>query len=133
MQSNVKVNTDFNAITVKSVMFGDVHLVNVMKHDADLVVNGKSTKLPASGIVAECQENTSVGEDFIGIPTIKVELGKITNLPFPTQNVVYYVNRMVFNKAVADGRTDVVMGDSGRTALRNEKGWVVGITHLITP
>lgn len=116
-------------------------LINVMKHRADLLLpTGEVVTLLPSGDVATCTETTETGEPFCGFPTIKTQLGELVGLPEPQEGAVYYCNMLAFKAAVAAGRTDVVMGDSGSTAVRwtaeeNPKlaGLVRYITHLITP
>ena len=116
-------------------------LVNVMKHKADLLLpNGEVLTLQPSGDVATCTESTTVGESFCGFPTVKTQLGELVGLPEPQEGVVYYCNMLAFKAAVAQGRTDVCMGDSGSSAVRwtaeeNPKlaGLVRYITHLILP
>jgi hypothetical protein len=122
-------------------------LINCMKHGADLLQpNGEVLRLEPSGHVANVNTKTVSGEPFAGFPTVKTEMGELEGLPEPEQGVVYYVNMLVFNAAVSAGRKDVVMGDSGQTAVRwtaedaeagrcNPKlvGLVRYITHLILP
>ena len=116
-------------------------LINVMKHKADLLLpNGEVLTLQPSGHVATCEEKQVFGGTFAGFPTVKTQLGELVGLPEPQDGVVFYCNMLAFKAAVAAGRTDVVMGDSGSTAVRwtaeeNPKlaGLVRYITHLITP
>jgi len=116
-------------------------IVNVMKHRADLLLpSGEVVSLHPCGDVATCTEKTvATGENVCGLPAVKKELGELTGLPEPKEGVLYYCNGLAFKAAVAAGRKDVVMGDSGDTAVRWTKeenlkmaGLVRYVTHLIT-
>lgn len=108
-----------------------------MKHAANIrLADGNLTVLAPSGVIANV--DTSVvpaGEVTTDLGVVKTAgktvYGELTGLPEPQDGVWYYVNMLVFNVATAAGRKDVVMGDSGASAERNEKGFVAAITTLI--
>ena len=95
---------------------------NGMKHPATLFVGGQFHTLPVSGVeITLKQEYVDAGEfetAFGAMPSAHMERGEIVNLPPAEKGVIWYVNGLVFAAAVAEGRTDVVMGDSGDTAIR---------------
>ncbi len=114
-----------------------MRIVNCMKHAANIrLVDGELFTLLPSGNIANVDTSTipatDVQTEFGTVHTAgKTVYGELTGLPEPVEGVCYYVNMLVFNVATAAGRKDVVMGDSGPSAERNEKGFVSAITTLI--
>lgn len=125
-------------------------VINCMKHAATLSINGEFVTLPPSGVEAVLkQSNVSAGTfDVNGLemPATRSTRSELLGLPDPVEGTVFYVNAMVFGAAVAEGRTDVIMGDSGASALRwtpadveaglcppNLKGLVRAITTIVVP
>lgn len=112
-------------------------IINLMKHNADIALaNGKVISLEPSGTIAFCNVSTTEGKMLVTehgdfLTTSKTKYLNIEGLPDPVDGVLYYVNMVTFNAACELGRTDVVMGDSGATATRNEKGHVSHINKLI--
>lgn len=99
-----------------------MEIKNGMKHSATLFIGGGYHTLPTSGIeITLKQENVDAGNietPFGTMPSTRMTRGEIVNLPPAEEGVVWYVNGLVFAAAVAAGRTDVIMGDSGKTAIR---------------
>lgn len=121
-------------------------LVNTMKHAAQLMLDGEVINLTPSGHVATCTETTVPHGECEGFPAVRQELGELVGLPEPKDGVTYYTNGLVFKAAVAQGRKDVVMGNSGNSAIRwtqadadaglctqNLVGLIRYITQLIVP
>ena len=112
-------------------------IMNCMKHAANIrAVDGTMFTLLPSGNIANVETSTVPAEDvqtdFGVVRTAgKTVYGELTGLPEPVEGVCYYVNMLVFNAATAIGRKDVVMGDSGSSAERNDKGHISAITTLI--
>lgn len=75
--------------------------------------------------VAECDEQgNSNGKR---IPVIRRTLGAVTGLP--VEGVECLVSAMVLS--AVPGRTGVYAPDTGDTAIRNDKGFVVAVTRLV--
>ena len=111
-------------------------IVNCMKHAANIrLVDGTLNVIPPSGNIALVDTVTTPENDVVTeygtMKTGKTAYGELTGLPEPQDGVWYYVGMLPFSAAVAIGRKDVVMGDSGSSAERNEKGFVSVITTLI--
>ena len=112
-------------------------IVNCMKHAANIrLAGGSYVTLQPSGHVANVATSVlPAGEVTTDLGVVKTAgktvYGELTGLPEPQDGVCYYVNMLTFNVATAAGRKDVVMGDSGATAERNDKGFVTAITTLV--
>ena len=112
-------------------------IVNCMKHAANIrLADGTMNVILPSGNIAVVATTAIPAEEVVTeYGTMKTAgktvYGELTGLPEPQDGVWYYVGMLVFNAAVAIGRKDVVMGDSGSSAERNEKGFISAITTLI--
>jgi hypothetical protein len=98
-------------------------IINVMKHGANLLVNGVEVFLAASGIEAICAEQSqpagTIETEYGTIETMTSPvLGEVEGLPEPQQGVIFYCSGLAFRKAYLMGRRDVVCGDSGVSAIR---------------
>ena len=77
-------------------------------------------------------------EDVVGLAdsggyTVTVSrhtFGQVENLPEPQKGTIFIVSGMV--RDALDGRPDVLAPDTGKTAVRNQKGQVEYVTRLRT-
>jgi exosome complex RNA-binding protein Csl4 len=105
--------------------------VNLTPHTINVVVGDKKHEFKSEGIARVSSESKTVGE-IDGIPVVDTVLGDIVGMPEPKLGVVYIVSRMVRDAMVRKGmdRQDVVCPDTGPTAIRNDKGQVVGVIRF---
>ena len=106
-------------------------ILNLTPHD--IVVRGENGERVFAAPAPEkvCRVATTSTEDGIidGIPVFKTVFGEVENLPAPEIGTVYIVSAIVIN-ALAGTRPDVVAPDTGKTAIRDEKGLVKAVTRF---
>jgi len=98
-------------------------IVNLTPHPINIV--GGET-IPASGIVARCEETTAPAGMLNGIPLVVKRFGAVVGLPDAVEGVVYIVSSLV-RTALGNSRPDVLT--VGET-VRDDKGRIVGCTSL---
>lgn len=111
--------------------------MNLTPHEIVIRVGDVDCKIPPSGMVARVVELEPeiypVSEcpviDGVVIPCIApVQYGEVEGLPDRSGNLIYIVSAMVLARV---RRSDVFAPDTGKTAIRNEKGHIVAVTRLI--
>jgi hypothetical protein len=84
--------------------------------------------IPPSGEVAR----VSTSEEFVfeddGMDFVRRTFGKVTGIPEPKENTLYAVSSLVFEKS---DRKDLIVPDTGSTAIRDKNGRIVAITRWI--
>jgi len=81
-------------------------------------------EIPAGQVYIQKPE--SIGAFYV--ETAKVETGEVTGLPDEENGVLVLVSGMVF---AATNRQDVIAPDTGKSAIRNEKGQIVAVTRFL--
>jgi len=75
------------------------HAINLRNLDGELVT------IAASGMIARCEEIRQEMAPLAGFAVTAITYGNVTDLPEPTEGVVYVVSRPV--KSTAPHRTDL--------------------------
>ena len=103
------------------------HTIRVI--DVDRVVH----EIPASGTVARVDtietEQASVSVDGALFSVKSRTMGAVSGLPDPNGVSIFLVSSMVLD--AVQGRNDVFAPDTGKTAVRDERGLVWAVTGLI--
>jgi len=112
----------------------EVRFKNYTPHDIKVRVrNGEGIiTFPSKGIARLSTkeipaEDFFIDEIFEKIPSVRIKYGEVEGLPAPEKDVVYIVSSMVFDNS---DRTDIVSPDTGKTAIRNEKGQIQSVTRF---
>ena len=103
-------------------------IINCTPHDINAKVGDEIVTYKASGIlprVENCEKEVTV---INGVPCVVSELGSVAGLPEPKTGTMYIVSRMVLD---ASERHDLLAPDSGKTAVRNEKGHILYVIRWI--
>lgn len=127
-------------------------MVNLTPHDIKIYTKDKGAILevvPKSGYVARVdvsygrigtlfvkdyiQEPSLYWEEDIPIELVSADYGEVVGLPDPEPGVYYIVSALVLSALRESGSTrrDVIAPDTGPTAVRDEKGNVIGVTRFI--
>ena len=129
-------------------------IVNCTPHSISILVDGETKTLEPSGIIPRV-ETTEIKADEIYccdnnckkgkagrcgqndpmlsctrklFSCVKQEKGEVIGLPDEEEGVFHLVSGMVFS---ASDRPDLLAPDTGKTAIRNEKGHIVSVTRLL--
>lgn len=98
--------------------------INCTPHD---VVLNDGTVYKSSGIIARCVAKYSqFDEDGIA----SVSYGEVTNLPEPSDGVLYIVSSLVLD-ATRGIRDDVVAPATGHHAAVRDKGYVISVPGFV--
>jgi hypothetical protein len=104
-----------------------IAILNLTPHD--IVICGKTYTAAKQPLPRVEMMEIEIGE-YAGFPAVTQTKGVVVGLPEPKENVFLLVSRMVFD-AVSDERIDVIAPDTGVTALRNQKGQIMGVTRIV--
>lgn len=104
----------------------EVNIVNLTPHD--LVICGGSVS--ASGQIARVKMDTETLSPIAGIPVISNTIVGVENLPDSKDDTIYIVSGMVLS-ALNKSRSDVFAPDTGPTAIRSDRGQIIGVTGLL--
>jgi hypothetical protein len=100
------------------------HSIRLVNPDNDM--NG--TTYEPSGIVPRLSvSSVTVDKEYEGYPVVRAQVGDVDGLPNPQPGVLYIVSTMV---AQAAKRHDVLSPDTGKTAIRDEKGQIIAVTQF---
>ena len=104
-------------------------MLNLTQHAITLITPNGEFVFQPSGTIARVETlETIVGEcPITGAPIVRRVKGQPIGLP--EAGTVCLVSSMVLEEC--PGRAGVFAPDSGKTAIRNEKGHVVAVTQLV--
>lgn len=102
-------------------------MLNLTPHPITLRSDAGEVTYPPSGTVARVSTVETVIGDYAGIPVVSRAFGEVTGLP--EDGTPCIVSAMVLS--AVPGRAGVYAPDTGDTAIRNEKGFVVAVTRLV--
>ena len=110
------------------------NIINCTPHPCVVYSDSKViATIEASGIlprVSVCEEVHPQNSRF-PFPVVKSVLGKVENLPENDDgDKIFIVSRMVLDAAPND-RKDLIAPDTGRSAVRDEKGHILGVTQFV--
>ncbi len=104
-------------------------VLNLTPHEITLITPRGVFVFPPSGTVARVETlETVIGEcPITGAAIVRREKGRPTGMP--PAGTVCLVSSMVLEEC--PGRAGVFAPDSGKTAIRNEKGHIISVTQLV--
>ncbi len=104
-------------------------MLNLTPHEITIITPRGVFTFPPSGTVARVETlETVIGYcPITDAPIVRREKGKPVGLP--EEGTLCIVSSMVLEEV--PGRAGVFAPDTGVTAIRNEKGHVVGVTQLV--
>lgn len=108
-----------------------MNIINLTPHvikiaDADGVI---IREFEPSGTIARVTTTEAPAGEIDGIPVVQTQFGEVEGLPEPQENTIYLVSSLV-RSAVPESRTDVLVPDTGPTAVRDEGGRIVAVRRL---
>lgn len=122
-------------------------ILNCTQHVINIIKSDRNVAFESCGIIprvstVEVEVDTQEIEDFF-VPVVTSDPGIVTNLPDFSQfrenentKIKCIVSRMVLDaldwNSFAKMNVFFVAPDTGATAIRNEKGHVIGVTRLVT-
>lgn len=105
---------------------------NCTPHDIEVRVDNcgitEVTIFQRSEIIPRVETIETVSEEIEGFPTVRQTLSEVSGLPPFQYGTFLIVSGMVFN---ASDRADLIAPDTGKTAIRNEKGQIVAVTRFL--
>ena len=103
--------------------------INLTPH-AIVVRNGnEETTFPASGNVARVNVTMVNDGNIAGFPVSRQVFGEVEGIPSPINGTVYIVSALVLGRIV--GRNDCIAPDTGKGAIRNDKGQIIAVTGFV--
>jgi len=103
--------------------------VNLTPHALTIYANGEiAFEIPASGTVARRAVSEEIVGEVNGVVLARTVFGEAEGVPAPEEGVMYLVSRLV--KDGLPNRTDVICPDTGKTAVRDEGGRILGVTRF---
>lgn len=107
----------------------DPKIVNCTPHDVTLRTDCGDVVYPKSGCVPRITFDAPEIGQLGGAPIVSRECTGISDMPPVAQNTVYIVSTMVFD--ACPERTDLVVPDSGPTAIRDERGQIAAVVRFV--
>ena len=105
---------------------------NCTPHAIVVVCDGENVTFEPSGIIPRVDTVEKEAEfiflDEIDIPCVNQSTGAVSGLPEIQDGVFLIVSGMVF---AASDRKDIIAPDTGKTAIRNERGQIVAVTRFL--
>lgn len=104
-------------------------LLNLTPHAIVLrLQDGTDTVIPPSGAIARVSMIEEVIGTVAGMPLVRRRPGPVIGLPDGDEPCI--VSSMVLS-ALPPGAPNVFAPDTGPTAIRDERGYVVAVTRLV--
>ena len=104
-------------------------VINLTPHDVVIRQRGKEVRIPSSGVIRLKEETQVIGEVEINgmeIPLIEKKYVPVEFQPEPDK--IYLVSTLV--KQCFANVENVIVPDTGSTAIRDENGRIVAVTRL---
>lgn len=108
-------------------------LRNLTPHEIVVYSQDRTTVLftvPSEGIFLRVSTDQKTIGEINGIPVQKVEYGEVKDLPAPEEDTILIVSQMVLS-ALHGARPDLVAPDTGKGAVRDETGKILGTTNFV--
>ena len=102
--------------------------INLTPHKIVIKTENKTLEVEPSGNARVATIEEVVG-NVDGIPVVKRTFGEVEGLPEPEDGIAYIVSAMVLG--AVKGRDDVFAPDTGKSAIRNERGQIEAVVRLI--
>ena len=106
-----------------------IKFVNLTPHEITIVRGDEKIVVPPSGKVARVRTVEKMVGEVDGVPVVVVNYGEVENLPPAEDGTIYLVSQIVLG--AVQGRSDVLAPNTGKGAVRDSSGNVVGVTSLI--
>jgi hypothetical protein len=126
------------------------NFINMTPHTVNLLLaHGTELVIEPSGLIARCEDEFEDADPIEGLdmPLVTRTHGEVTldriedkktvesgiRLPNPVKGTVIIVSGMARDAIAksAHPRRDIVAPDTGKTALRNDKGHILKVTRLV--
>lgn len=101
--------------------------INMTFQDVTIRTDANERTIKKAGLVATIRTEESDVEDLDGIKCYTLKFCEIQNLPAEEEGTIYIVPMPVAQTA---GRSDVYAADTGKSAIRDEKGKFIAFTAL---
>lgn len=105
-------------------------IINLTPHDV-VYSNGNVISFPKTGNVARInigeKPNSPISFNGVELETFTPIKGEVVGLPAPQEDTFYIVSMVVFDNTP---RRDAIAPDTGKTAIRNEKGQIMAVTRF---
>lgn len=111
-----------------------MNIKNLTPHEIKIYATDRKTELltvAPEGIIPRVTTTQEEIGKIHGIPMQKIAYGAVENLPAPAPDTVYIVSQMVLS-ALNGSRADLVAPDTGKGAVRDEAGRILGTTNFVT-
>ena len=105
----------------------DLNIVNCTPHPISIMVGEEKTTFQPSGIIPRVGVGIEVTESIGEFPCIIEVQGEVEGLPEPKEGTFYIVSGMVFSTT---NRMDVIAPDTGKSAIRNDKGFIEAVVSF---
>ena len=102
-------------------------MINLTPHTINVQIGNEIISFPPSGTVARVLTNETVISDYSGIPVVSRTFGNVEGIP--DNNSPILVSAMVLD--AVKNRPNTFAPDTGKTAIRDEKGFIVAVTRLV--
>lgn len=107
-------------------------MINLTPHTINVQIGNEIISFPPSGTVARVLTNETVISDYFvgnhpGIPVVSRTFGNVEGIP--DNNSPILVSAMVLD--AVKSRPNTFAPDTGKTAIRDEKGFIVAVTRLV--
>lgn len=106
---------------------------NLTPHEITVYAQDRTTVLftvPSEGIFLRVSTDQKTIREINGIPVQRVEYGEVKDLPAPEEDTIFIVSQMVLS-ALHGTRPDLVAPDTGKGAVRDEEGRILGTTGFV--
>lgn len=103
--------------------------INLTPHEINLFSTESERIFPPSGKIVRLSVEYVTGEIVDGIPTVKRVFGEVIDLPDPQKDTYYLVSSLVADRI--KGRNDILIPDTGASAVRDADGKIKGVTRFI--
>ena len=103
------------------------HAIVVMNEAQEIIAN-----FPASGTTARLINEFSSAQDYLGIPVSVTKVVGMDNVPPAEEMKPFLVSSMVLDALGPEYHGIAFAPDTGASAVRNEKGHIIGVTRLRT-
>ena len=92
------------------------------------MIGEEKTTFQPSGIIPRVEVETVKADALENFPCVITKQGKVEDLPEVKENTFYIVSGMVFN---ASSREDLIAPDTGKSAIRSDKGFILAVKNFI--
>jgi hypothetical protein len=110
-----------------------VQFVNLNKHVVCFIINDVVTEFPAAEKPMLVNIKTETVNYINSLPVVTTSFGNLTSVPEKIEGTIYIANMLTLARVKIEypERNDFLAMDSGRSAVRNDKGHIEYCTQLI--